>query len=98
MALLAVIMSMGTWTPGPICLMHLHLRAKTRRNHALPVRRGRSGQLIGTSTPVQITWLLAAVTKGDPSAFGRLYEATCAKLYGVVLRIVRRQDLAAQVM
>ena len=45
------------------------------------------------STPVEITWLLAAVTKGDPAAFERLYEATCAKLYGVVLRILRRHDL-----
>jgi RNA polymerase sigma-70 factor, ECF subfamily len=50
------------------------------------------------STPVEITWLLAAVTKGDASAFERLYQATCAKLYGVVLRILRRHDLAADVM
>ena len=50
------------------------------------------------STPVEITWLLAAVTKGDAAAFERLYAATCAKLYGVVLRIVRRHDLAAEVM
>src|ERR1700752_5251495 len=50
------------------------------------------------STPVEITWLLAAVTKGDPAAFERLYGATCAKLYGVVLRILRRHDLAADVM
>jgi RNA polymerase sigma-70 factor, ECF subfamily len=50
------------------------------------------------STPVEITWLLAAVTKGDPVAFERLYGATCAKLFGVVLRIVRRDDLAADVM
>ena len=50
------------------------------------------------STPVEITWLLAAVTKGDAAAFERLYAATCAKLYGVVLRIVRRHDLAADVM
>jgi RNA polymerase sigma-70 factor, ECF subfamily len=50
------------------------------------------------STPVEITWLLAAVTKGDPAAFERLYGATCAKLYGVVLRILRRHDLAAEVM
>jgi RNA polymerase sigma-70 factor (ECF subfamily) len=54
--------------------------------------------LIGTTSPVEITWLLAAATKGDPSAFERLYEATGAKLYGVVLRIVRRHDLAADVM
>ncbi len=50
------------------------------------------------STPVEITWLLAAVAKGDPGTFERLYRATCAKLYGVVLRIVRRHDLAADVM
>src|SRR5262249_3897167 len=50
------------------------------------------------STPVEITWLLAAVAKGDADAFERLYQASCAKLYGVVLRIVRRHDLAADVM
>jgi RNA polymerase sigma-70 factor, ECF subfamily len=56
------------------------------------------GQFAIMSTPVEITWLLAAVTNGDAAAFERLYAATCAKLYGVVLRIVRRHDLAADVM
>jgi RNA polymerase sigma-70 factor (ECF subfamily) len=51
-----------------------------------------------SSTPVEITWLLAAVTKGDAAAFERLYAASCAKVYGVVLRILRRHDLAADVM
>jgi RNA polymerase sigma-70 factor (ECF subfamily) len=50
------------------------------------------------STPGEITWLLAAVAKGDAVAFERLYGATCAKLYGVVLRVLRRHDLAADVM
>jgi RNA polymerase sigma-70 factor (ECF subfamily) len=50
------------------------------------------------STPIEITWLLAAVAKGDAVAFERLYGATCAKLYGVVLRILRRHDLAADVV
>src|ERR1700746_2839285 len=50
------------------------------------------------STPVEITWLLAAVAKGDAVAFERLYGATCAKLYGVVLRILRRHDLAGDVI
>jgi RNA polymerase sigma-70 factor, ECF subfamily len=50
------------------------------------------------TTPVEITWLLAAVAKGDALAFERLYGATSAKLYGVVLRILRRHDLAADVM
>ena len=51
-----------------------------------------------SSTPAELTWLLAAVTQGDVAAFERLYEATCAKLYGVVLRIVRRHDLAGDVL
>ena len=54
--------------------------------------------MTGSSTPAELTWLLAAVTQGDVAAFERLYAATCAKLYGVVLRIVRRHDLAADVM
>jgi RNA polymerase sigma-70 factor (ECF subfamily) len=49
-------------------------------------------------TPVELTWLLAAVARGDVAAFERLYATTCAKIYGVVLRILRRHDLAADVM
>jgi len=46
----------------------------------------------------ELVWLMAAVAKGDRIAFERLYAATRAKLYGVVLRILRRQDLADEVM
>src|SRR5215472_16998912 len=46
----------------------------------------------------ELVWLLAAVAKGDRAAFERLYAATRAKLYGVVLRILRRTDLADEVM
>jgi len=42
--------------------------------------------------------MLGSVANGDADAFERLYFATSAKLYGVVLRIVRRHDLAADVM
>src|SRR5271166_3412712 len=49
-------------------------------------------------TSVELVWLLAAVAKGDRAAFERLYAATRAKLYGVVLRILRRADLADEVM
>jgi RNA polymerase sigma-70 factor, ECF subfamily len=49
-------------------------------------------------TPDEMGWLVAAVAKGDVAAFERLYEATRARLYGVVLRIVRRPELAAGVM
>jgi RNA polymerase sigma-70 factor (ECF subfamily) len=49
-------------------------------------------------TPTELVWLLAAVAKGDETAFERLYAATRAKLFGVVLRILRRQDLAEEVI
>jgi RNA polymerase sigma-70 factor (ECF subfamily) len=49
-------------------------------------------------TPQELVWLLATVAKGDRAAFERLYVATRAKLYGIVLRILRRADLADEVM
>lgn len=47
------------------------------------------------------TELAAAVTRvaqGDRTAFATLYQATCAKLYGVVLRILNRRDLSDEVL
>ena len=49
-------------------------------------------------TPAELVWLLASVAKGDQAAFERLYAATRAKLYGVVLRILRRHDLTDEVI
>jgi RNA polymerase sigma-70 factor (ECF subfamily) len=49
-------------------------------------------------TPSELVWLLASVAKGDEVAFEQLYEATRAKLFGVVLRILRRQDLSEEVV
>lgn len=49
-------------------------------------------------TPAELVWLIAAVAKGDQEAFKRLYDATRAKLFGVVLRILRRQDLTEEVV
>jgi len=49
-------------------------------------------------TSPELVWLLAALAKGDEAALERLYRATRPKLYGVVLRILRRADLADEVM
>ncbi len=49
-------------------------------------------------TPAEVSGLLASVAKRDEAAFERLYEATSAKLFGVVLRILKRQDLAEEVI
>jgi RNA polymerase sigma-70 factor, ECF subfamily len=49
-------------------------------------------------TQAELVGLLAAVAKGDAAAFERLYGATRAKLYGVLLRILGRSDLADEVM
>ena len=47
---------------------------------------------------VELVSLLAAVAKGDRDAFERLYDATRAKLYGVLLRILAKPALADAVM
>ncbi len=49
-------------------------------------------------TQAELVWLLAAVAKGDHAAFERLYNATRAKLYGVLLRILGKAELADEVM
>src|SRR6201996_3771699 len=49
-------------------------------------------------TPAELVSLIAAVSKRDQAAFEQLYAATRAKLFGVVLRILRRQDLAEEVL
>ena len=46
----------------------------------------------------ELIWLLGAVARGDEAAFERLYGATRAKLYGVLLRILGRPALAEEVM
>ena len=42
--------------------------------------------------------LLAACARRDRAAFDRLYQATSAKLFGVALRILRRNDWAEEVL
>ncbi|AVT75669.1 sigma-70 family RNA polymerase sigma factor [Rhodopseudomonas palustris] len=49
-------------------------------------------------SPAELVSLIAAVAERDQDAFQRLYDATRAKLFGVVLRILRRQDLAEEVI
>jgi RNA polymerase sigma-70 factor (ECF subfamily) len=49
-------------------------------------------------TPADLIALLADVAKQDEAAFERLYVATRAKLFGVVLRILQRQDVAEEVL
>jgi RNA polymerase sigma-70 factor, ECF subfamily len=42
--------------------------------------------------------LLRQVATGDRAAFAILYAATSAKLYGIVLRILKRPDLTDEVI
>ena len=49
-------------------------------------------------TQAELVGLLAEIAKGDAAAFERLYGATRAKLYGVLLRILGRPELADEVM
>ena len=50
------------------------------------------------TTSADLVGLLGAIATGDQAAFEHLYSATRAKLYGVVLRILRRSDLTDEVI
>jgi RNA polymerase sigma-70 factor (ECF subfamily) len=53
---------------------------------------------VAVATSAEIKGLLTAVARREAGALERLYDGTCAKLYGVVLRILRRHDLASDVL
>lgn len=42
--------------------------------------------------------LIEAVARGERDAFGLLYDATSSKLFGVAIRILKRSDLAEDVV
>lgn len=46
----------------------------------------------------ELSDLVARVARRDKAAFAAVYEATSAKLFGIVLRILRRRDLAEEVL
>lgn len=51
-----------------------------------------------SSATVRVSDLLDAVADGDRAALEELYKRTCAKLYGVVFRILRQPELAAEAL
>ena len=55
-------------------------------------------QHTGLMTVAGLVELLQRVAVKDKTAFSALYAATSAKLYGIVLRILVRRDLADEVL
>jgi RNA polymerase sigma-70 factor (ECF subfamily) len=51
-----------------------------------------------SAAPDPLAALLAATARRDRAAFERLYRETSAKLFGVALRILRREDRAEEVL
>ena len=58
-----------------------------------PLRRTANG-----AAPASLVVLMQRVAARDRAAFSALYNATSAKLYGIVLRILRRRDAADEVL
>lgn len=46
----------------------------------------------------ELSDLLSRVAKREKSAFASLYQATSSKLYGIVLRILKRREIADEVL
>ena len=51
-----------------------------------------------SATALDLAELLVRVSAGDQAAFHSVYERTSAKLYGVILRIVKGRELADEVL
>ncbi len=50
------------------------------------------------TTPQELNALLARVARQDRAAFAGVYRATSAKLFGIILRILHRRDIAEEVL
>ena len=50
------------------------------------------------TTPEELAALLGACARRDRDAFARLYRTTSPKLFGVALRILKREDWAEEVL
>ena len=48
--------------------------------------------------PADLAKLLGCIARGDRDAVAPLYRATSLKLFGIILRILRRKDLAEEVL
>src|SRR6185437_5276206 len=62
------------------------------------IRRANLDVSINMLTTDGLSQLLRGVAQRDRSAFAKVYQATSAKLYGIVLRILRRRDIADEVL
>jgi len=68
--------------------------------HMTLVPEGEHASISGTSAPSansQLVELLKACSLGEEAAFARLYDATAARLFGLVLRTVRDRAQAEEV-
>ncbi len=75
-------------------------RLLSRDTSPVAQRRGRPPKSVDTARQPghDLVSLIAAMSQGDRQAFASLYAATSAKLYGIVLRIVRQRDVADDVV
>ena len=50
-----------------------------------------------TVAPTELAELLSRSARGHEDAFAALYDRTCARIHGIVLRVLRSPDQAAEV-
>jgi RNA polymerase sigma-70 factor (ECF subfamily) len=63
----------------------------------LPMDR-MTGEFAASDARDELAAVLVAVSRGDRSAFARLYERTAAKLYGICLRLMHNEAEAQEVL
>ena len=77
------------------CQRARHLRPLTMSVEVMVMHPRSGGPVLSRQ---QLDVLLNDISRGDKVAFEQLYRATSAKLYGIVLRIVRRREVADELL
>ena len=74
------------------------LRRTPGRQPHRSTRPGAGPEVRGRDEQAHLGDLLVRSSRGDEAAFAELYDLTSARIHGLVLRVIRAPDLAAEVV
>ena len=78
--------------------MKIVLASARRNDGAAPNSKQGLALQKSLTNPAELVALVKRLTAEDRTAFAELYEATSAKMFGTALRILKRRDLAEEVL
>jgi len=93
-----VLEPVGTFFGSVVGRHPLHAVAPAETRAALAPRPRIASARATAKTPPDLADAIARIARGDAAAFEMVYASTSRKLYGIVVRIVKRRELADDVL